>query len=252
MKKIKIALIVLCFLCGNLNIATAQILNIEDERLQTDSVGWGGKMKLSLDYQKTDVDFYKSSIYAHTQYTNKKNLFLLLVDHNLSKGDGKEFANTTTQHFRYNRNLNSFLVGEVFVQGQFNKILNIRYRVLAGLGPRWEVYKSDKFKFYLGNIYMFENEVLTNGITEQAHRFSNYISFTLNLNEIVGLVHTSYYQPAIADFADFRIYSQSTLRVKITRRFSFSFDYKYYHDSKPPEGVINSTHNFLNGIDFIF
>lgn len=230
----------------------AQILNIEEERIKTDSTGWSGKLKFSLAYQKTDVDFFRSDAYAHTQFKTNKDLFLLLADHSLSKGNGKEFINTSTQHFRYNRKLMQFLTAEAFVQGQFNKILDVRYRILAGAGPRWTIVKTDIFRLYAGNLYMFEWEILTTGAETQTHRLSNYLSFSLNLSNTTRLVHTTYYQPALADPGDFRILSQSSLRLKINKHLSFSFDYKFYHDSHPPVGIIGSTHSFLNGIEIVF
>ncbi len=234
------------------HVLPAQILNIEDERIKTDTTGWGGKTRLSLNYQKTDVDFFKSDVFAHLQFKRPAHLYLLLLEHSLSKGDGTEFTNASTQHFRYNYKLNKTVVAEAFVQGQFNKVLHVQYRFLAGAGPRFALIKKDYLRLYLGNIYMYETEYLTDGIVNRQHRLSNYLSATIQFSKWLSMVHTTYYQPMLAHYHDYRIFSQSALKLSFTKHFRFSFDYKYYFDSHPPAGIVNSTHYVLNGIEFVF
>lgn len=248
--RIFFSVLVVFLLCGK---TQAQIVNIEDERIKTDTSGWGGKAKLSLSYQKTDVDFFKSDVYAHIQFKTAKSLYLLLLkEHSLSKGDGKEFANASTQHLRYNYKITRLLTAEAFVQGQFNKVLHVGFRFLTGAGPRLSLITTNTFRLYAGCLYMYEIESLTDNSLNYNHRLSNYISLTLKPNNIIRLVHTTYYQPRIDCFDDFRLFSQSSLKVAVSKRFSLSFDYKLYYDSQPPEGIVRATHNFLNGIEFVF
>jgi hypothetical protein len=231
----------------------SQIMNIEQERIKTDTTGWEGKAKLSFVYMKNDKELFSGGAYIHLQYKTKKSLFLLLTDYNVTKTSGEDFENAGVEHFRYNYKIKDWLTAEAFTQAQFNKLLKVKFRWLVGAGPRLKLVQTKPFRMYLGALYMFEYETLDDtNVYNKDHRLSSYLSFTLKLRDNLSIINTTYYQPKFSNFKDYRISSQTNLKIGITKHFAFEVSYIYYIDKFPALGVPNETHYFSNALVFDF
>jgi hypothetical protein len=231
----------------------AQVMNIEQERIKTDTTGWAGSAKLSAEYTKNGQDLWTGSANIHAQYKTKRSLYLSLTEYNLTKGSGSDFVNAGAQHFRYNYKFKDWLTGEAFTQAQFNKVLKVKIRWLAGVGPRFKIVKAKAFRLYAATLYMYEHEELYDtNIVSRNSRLSNYLSFTLKIKDNLKLLHTSYYQPKINMFSDYRILSQSDLKIHISKHFFFFFSYMYTYDTFPAIGVPKETHYFGNSLEVNF
>lgn len=111
----------------------AQVINIEDKRIKTDTVGWSGSGELSLYANKNNDMVLSLQTDLHLQYKTKKSLWLLLTDiATVQVNNEQHFVNSGFQHFRYNYKIRDRFVWEAFAQGQYNEPLAIDYRLLAG------------------------------------------------------------------------------------------------------------------------
>jgi len=233
--------------------SSAQILNIEQERIKTDTTGWAGTAKISFQYTKNDEELLTGGAYMHIQYKTKRSLYLSLTEYNLTKASGSDFVNAGVQHFRYNYKLKDWLTGEIFTQIQFNKLLKVKSRWLLGAGPRVKFISTKPFNMYFAALYMFEHEELYDtNIIKNNHRLSSYISFNLKIRDNLSLINTSYFQPIINDFLDFRILTQTDLKIGITKHFSFLLSYLYTFDKFPAVGIPKETHYLGNSIIYEF
>ena len=233
--------------------ASAQILNIEQERIKTDTTGWEGSAKISFQFTKTDQVIWTGGAYMHIQYKTKRSLYLSLTEYNLNKCSGSDFVNAGAQHFRYNYKFKDWFIGEMFTQAQFNKVLKVKFRWLLGAGPRLKIFNTKPFIMHIAALYMFEHEQLYGSdVINRNHRISSYISFTLKIHENLSLINMSYFQPKINKFSDFRILSQSDLKISITKHFSFLLSYLYSYDAFPAIGVPKETHYLGNSLAFYF
>jgi hypothetical protein len=235
-------------------LTDAQIVNIEGERYTTDTTGWRGNYNLGFTFGKQKVKYFAFSNTAHVQYKSAKSLYLLLGSVDLLKTSNEEFVNSGFFHFRYNYKIRNWLRWEAFTQIQYNKLNGIRLRYLLGTGPRFKVVQIEKFKTYIGTLYMMEYEVNKDRTQKLLQgRFSGYLSFSFRPIKTVEIVSTTYYQPKFEDMKDYRISTDNSLSFRFHKLLSFGINYRLNFDSRPPKGAAtNLTYQLENKfkIDF--
>lgn len=233
--------------------ATAQIVDIENQRLKTDTTGWAGTLGLSITASKNVTSYFTLRSNAHLQYKTNKNAWLGILDYALVKAGGNDFGNNGFIHLRYNQKLTKLVQLELFMQGQFNKLAKIKSRYLNGIGMRLKLSQYDRALFYYGLAYMYENEQLEEPIlTNRDHRLSSYFSFTLLSEKQIKLSNTIYMQPKISEIEDYRLSNDSKLTFKVNRHLTFSTTFRYLFDAVPPEEVPKSNYQMRNGLTFNF
>lgn len=230
-----------------------QLINIENQRIQSDSIRKVTIIDLLYNYQKNNEEVLSqinSSLTHQYKSKNLKNYFLILgnIDYSLANGD--ELSNSGLVHFRYNRKLNSRIKMEVFTQFQYNKTLGIDMRSLLGIGPRFKVNKSGKVVFYTGVILMQEFEK-TNDSNEiiSYQRLSNYLSFSFkNSAKSIEFSTVIYYQPNINLWDDYRLNSQTSIAFYITSKLQFVNSINFGYDTFAPINVSKQNLSISNGL----
>ncbi len=244
-------IIFLLLLTSSLTIA--QVVNIESRRMRSDTTGWIGTAEASFQFSKSVDEIFDLGALIHLQFKGKNDIWLFLNEMRIIKGAGTQFVNSGFAHVRYNRKITKeFLRWEFFAQYQYNKALEVGQRVLAGTGPRFKLYDSDKFRAYVASLYMFEyQESVDKLIIERNHRTSSYLSFTFDFNR-VEFSNTVYFQPNMRDLKDYRVLSQSDLMFKIFENLKFKTGFNYRYDTRPFPGVPKTTYYLTNGLRFEF
>lgn len=235
-----------------------QIVNIERQRIVSDSAGWLGQVGLNFAGQRNTVSFLLLATTGVVEYKSKntKDFWLLITELNFLSAEGLKFNNTGFGHLRYNRKVSNSIRWEFFSQAQYNGITKINMRGLLGTGPRFKLTPYERAKFYFGIAGMFEYEESKDFDTHLTYhrdfRMSSYLSFTLEPESDVTFASTIYAQPLVRDFADYRITSESTLSVKVTTKLTFTSSFRYSYDTFPPLGIPKGNFNFANGIEVKF
>lgn len=234
----------------------AQIVNVESARMQTDSVGWKGGVGLSFSMTQNTNKIMSIDAESHIQYktTSDRGLWLLLTDFNLLKIGKRESVRNALVHFRYNFKVNEWLRWEFFMQYQDNVITSIDGRYLIGTGPRFKLIKQQYFRLYAAVLFMYEyeRERTTPVITHHDIRNSSYISFTWVPNKFVQMISTTYFQPRLDKFSDYRILNQIAFKVRASPHFSMSTRWNYLHDRFPAGTAPRTTYSFGTGFDYDF
>lgn len=231
----------------------AQIVNIENARIQTDTIGWFGTAGAGLSLTKNTTRVFEADGDAHIQYQTKKDLYLLLGSYSFLKGDDATFIDNTFLHFRYNHKLNSYIRWEAFTQIQKNTVSGISSRFLIGTGPRFKIMKNKIARIYAASLVMYEREdPTTNDLIQNNIRSSSYVSFTITPNKQVELVSTTFFQPKLNNWNDFRILNQASLRVKAAKKISVRINWNYLNDSMPVEGIPSVSYNLSTGFEYSF
>ncbi len=240
-------LFILLFITFN---SFSQIVNIERERYQTDTVGWKGNFDLGFSVGKQKKTYYILSSSAHLQYKSKKHLYLLIGGINFLKTKDEDLNNAGFLHFRYNYKLKkNWIRWEAFTQVQFNKVNGIRTRFLIGTGPRFKLVNVQKFRTYLGTLYMYEHEVNKNKTMKlNEFRFSGYLSFSFQPIKQFEFISTTYYQPNIAKNNDFRISTDNAINIRLPKHFTFGITYLLNYDSSPPIGAVTTLTYLWNNV----
>lgn len=231
----------------------AQVVNIESRRMRSDTTGWIGTAEASFQFSKSVDEIFDLGALIHLQFKGKNDLWLFLNEMRIIKGAGTQFVNSGFAHVRYNRKVTKELLRwEFFAQYQYNKALEVGQRVLAGTGPRFKLYDSDKFRAYIASLYMYEyQESVDKLIIERNHRTSSYLSFTFDFDR-VEFINTVYFQPNMLDLKDYRVLSQSDLMFRIFENLKFKTGFNYRFDTRPFPGVPKTTYYLSNGLRFEF
>lgn len=249
MRYIVLFLFIVCF-----SRANAQILNVESLRKVTDTSGFSGSASLDFSLKKDLNEYIGLRSNIHVQYKMNNHLVLLKNDIEFQRIAGNKFANSGISHLRYNYKILPRIIWEVFTQAQYNKVSKINFRGLVGTGPRFKLTDSQLYNFYLGTLIMYEQEELDDelGTVQRDIRGSTYFSFSLYPLSNISVISTTYYQPKLSGFGDYRVSSQTSLLVKMFDNFSFKTTYTYIYDEFPAEGIPQSQYNFSSGIAYTF
>lgn len=255
MKALNLKIIPTVFLVfGSVMVALAQIVNVESLRKQTDTTGFAGGVLLSGTYLDNARSIYSIDFKPHIQYKWERDLLLLVGDYKITKSENVDYNNASFAHLRYNHEFSDFFRWETFSQVQYNKIAHLNFRLLIGTGSRMKLAGNQYLRIYLGIIPMYQYEEIDDEArsTESNFRFSNYVSFTILLGDRASLYSTSYHQPVMNEWSDYRFFNEQKLKVNLFQNFAVTFQSIYTWDNRPPEGAPARTLEMRTGLQFNF
>lgn len=233
--------------------ARSQIVNIENARMQSDTTGWMGNAGASFALTKNTQQVFSSDVDAHLQYKSKKGLYLVLGSYGFLKAAGTNLIDNTFLHFRYNYKLNAVVRWEAFTQVQKNVVTGISSRFLIGTGPRFKIFSTKLIRLYAASLLMYEREDETGSdVVQNNARNSSYVSFTITPNKQVEIVSTSFFQPLLNNWNDYRLLNQVTIRVKAGKKLGLAVKWNYLNDSRPVAGVPSVNYSLSTGLDYQF
>ena len=247
----------LAFLFLQVTELGGQIVNIEDRRIKgtNDTTNWYGFVSIGATVAKIQDDIFQFNATGQLQYKQPKSLTLLLLDARSLRAGDQDFTRSGFAHLRYNRDLSQRLVWEAYGQIQANKLLLIEQRSLAGTGLRYRFFKSDdgRDRLYVGLAGLYEkNRFLENMGEASWWRVSSYLSLTLHPWEGVTLIGTTYFQPQVDDWENYRFSSEWRLNTPLGKRLNFSSTFSYSVDQSLPETAPVSTYTWVNGLTYRF
>ena len=242
-------------LVSRILFCNAQVVNIESERIQSDTSGWFGNIGGNLSFSSNVKTVFVFDASAQVEYKKNKDLLLMLGSYGFVSGDEEAFFNNAFVHFRYNRKIGKVLRWEVFTQVQFNKISKIDFRYLLGTGPRFKLLDTNPLRVYAATLAMYEYE--EDDTTENPYhndiRSSSYVTFTLvPKKEVISIVSTTYYQPLYNDLNDFRILTQESLVFNVSKKFIIEPKFSYLYDNRPVSGVPKVNYTFSTTFKYTF
>lgn len=235
-----------------------QVVNIEGQRMRTDSVRLAGNFSLNLSFTENNaVSLFVTRAQASVQWKSRdlRSIWLLLGNYELSKAEDKDFSNAAFAHLRYNYKFSKWIRWELFSQIQYNRLLGVKSRLLLGTGPRIKFLHDKKKHAYAGLSYMYEYEetLESPAVINSHHRLSSYLTFSLGFPALQSdLVWTTYYQPRPDVFSDFRMMQQTSLTININKHIRFTSAFFLLYDSHPPAGIGRRAIRVDQGIRYEF
>src|SRR5689334_15911552 len=106
--KFFLSILFFVFICNRANDCKAQIVNIESNRMQSDTVGWMGSMGAAVALAQNGDKIFQANLQAHLQYktSNDQGLWLILGNFGMLKIGHDRFVSDGLIHLRYNRKVN--------------------------------------------------------------------------------------------------------------------------------------------------
>ncbi len=239
MHKIQKFYLIVLFFCPFF-ILNAQLVNIESQRMQVDSVRFILKSDLLFDYSNNNGDYlsqFTANISTQLKSKDLKRIFMFIGSYNTERSKDQDFQNSFFLHLRFNQKITNVFRFEAFIQDQYNALLNINKRKLVGAGLRFKFISTPTVKAYFGNAYMYEHEKIDDSETEYYNnRNSSYVSFTINFPKSkVNLTETFYFQPKYSDISNHRVFQQLQAQFPINKFLSFTTQFTYFYNSFVPD-----------------
>lgn len=249
----KLAIVLILSLSLHLN-TSAQIVNIESARMQSDTTGWKGELGAAFSLAQNTSKIFQATLDAHLQYKTKndRGIWFILGNLGFLKVGGDRFVADDLLHLRYNKKINNWLRWEFFGQYQNNIITQIDSRILLGSGPRFKLVNTEKFRLYAATLLMneWEKERTSPVINHNNIRNSTYISFSWLPEKKVEILSTAYFQPQVNKFKDHRILNQVALKILATVHLGMFVKWNYLYDSFPAGDAPHNTYNFTTGFTY--
>jgi hypothetical protein len=259
-----LCLIMLC--AGNSAVATLNVEKFRSGRFTTE--GWKIGADLGVDFSSGNAVFTRFQTSGTVRYLTlfdpesknpeAKSFYFVTADfQTLRNQDADEILNeTSTVHARWTQMFVPLIGSELFAQVQYNRLWNVNARVLLGAGPRVKVVKKTRYSVFVGAAAMLEYELLNEAVTsfDRARfyaRGSSYVALQLDVfPEKMNWTFTSYYQPLLNDFSDFRLLIDTEVEVILSERFSFAVQFRGQRDTVPAPGIEPNDLRLMNKLRF--
>lgn len=233
---------------------SAQVLNVEQVRTDSDTTGWVGELGFDLSINKFNDRVFKSSGQANSAYFTDKHQFLMISQLDLVNVDGNSLISNGYVHLRSTLLRKENLSPELFTQYQYNENLGLQNRALAGAGIRYTFLSTPKLTGRFSTGIMFEHEEW--GLENDLIVNTNYVKSTNNLvvrGELTpdtSLQLIGYYQARYNRFFEPRVTSENQLNMKLTQNLTFRVSFTLTYDVEPVIDVPNLTYELKNGLVF--
>jgi putative salt-induced outer membrane protein YdiY len=230
------------------------IVSMEDVHLGKPPEGFTGAFELDLAFEGGNTDQAGAATGVKFQWTRAKVTDFILANYAYGESAGVTNKNRGFAHYRHIHRLDAELAWEGFSQLSADEFTNLRVRALLGGGVRLTLGEVNESKaFFLGLGAFYEREKLDTQLpdeddTENALRANTYLVIKYQFNAHVSLVSTSYYQPKLGEFSDFRAIENFSLQSKLTEDSSLKIGLDIAHDSEPPRDIRKTDTSLTIGI----
>ncbi|MGZ3918733.1 MAG: DUF481 domain-containing protein [Bacteroidia bacterium] len=230
----------------------SQIINIESKRFLKDTNGFVGTTSANFSLNQNTSQVLSLGLNQHIQFKYNRNRILSISDLAFIKAGPTDFVNAGYQHLRYNYKLTQLVTWEAFIQAQYNHVLLLDRRYLAGTGPRFRVLKKENIKIYTACLYMYEFQTQNNDSSVQYNnRLSAYVTLSIAYKKI-EFTSTTFYQPNMADLNNYRIANDSSFELGINKSLNFKVGFNLLYDTRQPIGIPDLTYILKNGLTYKF
>ena len=232
----------------------AQIVNIEDRRgTFSDTTGWYENLNIGIGLVKNKQSIVSLNGAFQIEVLNKKRIFLSISRFAFVKAGGENFVNQGFQHLRFNRLVSKHIDFETFGQVQYNTLVYINLRALAGGGLKFRLLNRPKQKLNIGVAVMYEyDEEGENNTPRNDIRVSNYLSLAIRLVDNARFSCTAYFQPLYNKLEDYRLSVDSMLRFKFFSSVDFITSFDLNYDPRVPDNFPTTIYSLSNGISYSF
>jgi len=239
---IRFGLVALVAVCGWAGDAVAQV-NTETLRLGDPADGLHGDLKADLALKRGNAELLQVGSSARAFYKAGVHTPLLFVRGELGSENDERFIENGFIHGRWTAMWHPRVGSELFGQVQYDAFIDLKFRALAGAGPRFAVLLEDWIELYVGTGYMIEREVLSIPSTDPHprrtlnHRSTSYVSVKIAAAEALALRSVAYVQPRWDQFDDVRVLEELELQVAISDYVAIVHSLSFRYDSEPPSTV---------------
>ena len=235
------------------------IVSMESVHLGKPPQGFSGAFDINAigEYGNTE----KSSVSTGLKLVRAKDPItnFVLMNYQYGQSGGVRDKNKAFIHGRHIHQLTPKYAWEGFAQLSSDEFTRLNLRLVLGAGARISVWQDSKsLQGFLGLGGFYEREKLDVDAASdedentEALRGNAYFVIKAEFNEHVSLVSTTYYQPNLGRFGDFRAIEDASLVSKLTDTLAAKISLNVSHDSEPPSDVKHTDTTLRVGLDVSF
>ena len=228
--------------------ANSQVLNVDRENGQdsiSKKIQFSWTSGISMDKQKNNIVEIESA--EELDIFLPKNKLIILLGNTAFQTNGKSLIeNNGYFMFRLRDNDSQRISPDYFAQYQWNGILGMQNRALAGVNARFKFWEQKKSDLYISSGLFYEYEKwnpkisnfgfdsTVNTVTRNLIRWNNSLKMALKMGDNVDFVTSNFVQfPLNAGFSNLfnpRWFMNSSLFIKISKHLNFIINYEHNLD----------------------
>jgi hypothetical protein len=247
---------VLAVLVTQSTVAAAQV-NVEPFREQLPEERWGARLRASVASYAGNTRGVIFGSAGLLGVRSSRHFAYLALTGDYTRLNGAVSVAKWFGHVRHDYRWTRVLWWEEYGQIESDRFRRVKVRELIGTGPRIGLVQSPTLQLFYGVSYMYER---TNLDTDQgegrgeggAHRLSNYLAVTLEVQERIVLSSVSYCQPRFDAPSDLTVLSVSSADFTITPLLHSRLDTTFRYDSVTPADVHATDLELKSSLELVF
>ena len=252
-----------CILCTL--FTQAQILNVERVRKssETDKDLLGQiDFNFSTNNRSSTPDsssiFTQVGIKANVALLKPVTAYILIGDVSYNAIAGNAFISNGYLHYRNHFFYHNTFSMEQYNQWQYDAGRGLSNRLVSGIGGRYSLLDTGKFRLAVGSGIMAEHEVWQQEgqeIIRTLPKSSNYLTISAHFKENVTIKFTNYYQvgyDGVSDLWRQRFSTDFSIAFQFTQKLSFTTTFASTYDVEPIVPIKKFLFSVNNGLRWKF
>ncbi len=234
-------------------------VNIEALSVTSPPLGRSGSIGGDLSLRSGNVDFVALDLRARMYEVTPTEIRLLVGSGGLGFLDRSRFSSSGLVHYRRTyTDVFDDISPEWYAQANYDRSQLLRFRAVGGAGLRTAFAQGEWGQFGAGSAVMMEYENLTlpdssvHPENTLEARWSNFLTFRVVPSETLVITSTTYIQPAVVDFGDYRALENMRLAATVTETLALTVSFDLRYDSRPPESISSLDARLRTGITYSY
>ena len=230
------------------------------EALRADDppLGYSGALGGDLALRTGNVDLLQIGLNARLYRVTESVTRLIVGNGGLGFLDGSRFASSGLLHYRQTYHYNDLVSPEWWGQLNYDRPQLLDFRMVTGGGVRIAFASGEWGQFGMGAALMLEHERLDLPDTAVHDdrttdiRGSHFLTLRLVPNENLVMTSTTYFQPAVGNWADARTLANLRVASSVTDELDLTVSFDLRYDGGPPDGVSALDTSLRTGLRYTY
>lgn len=230
------------------------IVNIEKVDIESKVADFQGELEFKVSGTSGNSESYSSSLGSRFQWNDVSTQFLV-IKYNYEKSFDVKSKDNTFLHYRYISNSRKSVSTEYFLQAEDDAFKLLNLRTLIGGGYRFRLFDQGKLyqgRLGLGVFYSREEIDDSFNTIEEVNRLNIYFTFFYKIKNGLNILTTSYYQPDMEQFSDYRLLEQLSVEFNLAKNLLYFVVLDFSYDNDPVIGLDKKDTSYKSGIKYRF
>jgi len=246
-------------LLSALHVPLAAQVNVEALRRDDPPPGRSGTLGADVAIRTGNVDFIALNFRARMYVVTDTETRLLIGNGGVGFLDSSRFASSGLLHYRRSYTaVDERFTPEWFGQVNYDRSQFLTFRAVGGAGARTSFAQGEWGHFGAGTDVMLEYENLslpdTSTHPDQTLevRWSHYLKLRVVPTETLVITSTTYIQPALRSFGDYRALENLRLAASITETLALTVSFDLRYDSRAPAEISALDTSLRTGLTYTY